>query len=128
MFEFVLIVAALSLCVIAYQLLRLRAVVEGHIKASVLVRNQQELDQEIFHLCPNLFYPFKSELRDWFAIQRRKADYYKSHKQFADIVSPHSDEESSWFDIYRLLFAIIPSERKALTCNSIQTCGRWEAG
>lgn len=113
MLEFILVIATLALCAIAYQLVLLRGVLEEQGKVSASVLQQQELDQEIVHACPNLFYQFKPGLREWFAIHRRKSEYYGKHKRFGDFVSPHSDEESSWFDIYTRLEAKGDNTQKA---------------
>jgi hypothetical protein len=67
------------------------------------VRQQDELDQTIEHLCPTLFFEYRSELRSWFAILERKKYHYERYKQVADTIDPRSKEESDWYSIYARL-------------------------
>ena len=104
MTEAVLFLGLLVLGVVAYQLRGIRLILERGAETFAVVRQERELDDEIHDACPTLFYPFKGELRAYFRIFRKKRAYYEKHKRWGDMMSPHSDEEASWYDIYSRLF------------------------
>jgi hypothetical protein len=114
MLEIGVLIASAALCVIAYQLIRVRTTLEEQGRVASAVRAQQEVDQEILHACPSLFYAMKPDLREFFAIHRRKRDHYERHQHIADVVNPHSDEVSSWYDIYMRLFEAGTDAQKPL--------------
>ena len=127
MFETILLLGVVALGIIAYQLQGIRHALEENAQLSALAREQAELDEMILDACPNVFYQLRAELRDWFAIHQRKRAYYEEHKSFGDAMSPHSDEESSWHDIFQRLLKGANDEQKlalgavaALTDNFLQ--------
>lgn len=114
MFEILLLIGVVALGVIAYHLHGIRQRLDEDARMSESVRQEQELDAEIRDACPNLFYQFRTELREWFRIHRRQRQYYEKHKKYADVVDPHSDDEASWFDIFARLLKEASDEQKAI--------------
>ena len=118
MFETILLLGVLALGVLAYQPHGIRHALEENAQLSALAREQAELDEMIRDACPNVFYPLRAELREWFAIHQRKRAYYERHKRFGDVMNPHSDEESSWYDVFQRLLKDANDEQKVRSAPS----------
>jgi hypothetical protein len=95
--------AVVGLGIIAYQLQRIRRRLDQDSRMAASAQEQQGLDDTIREACPHLFQPLKQELRDWFAIRKRKRGYNDERERFGDVIDPHSDEDASWHDVFSRL-------------------------
>lgn len=115
MFEALLVLGVAILGVIAHQLYGIRQRLDENARVEEAARKDREFDETIRDACPTLFYQFRSDLRDWFRVHERKREYYEEHRAYGNAMSPHSDEESSWFDVFqRLLKGANDTQKTAL--------------
>jgi hypothetical protein len=65
-------------------------------------QDRADLDDELKRMCPNVFdVTTREELREWQAVFIRKHEYFERRKN--TLLDPHSDEPSSWGDMYFML-------------------------
>ena len=90
------------LAIIAYFLNAIRELHRAQMLLDDSVRQQQELDQTVEHFCPNLFFEYRSELRNWFEIIERKQIIIRHFEVFD--TDSNDEVESDWQSIcYRLV-------------------------
>lgn len=98
--QFFVVAAVLSW--IGYQLWALR--IESRTRHLELLEQQErnELDDELKRQFPTIFdSSTRKELREWQEVRLRKHQYFEDRKN--TLLNPHSDEPSSWLDMYMML-------------------------